>query len=148
MKSRRSGQGVVEMAFVLPVFLFVLIGIIDFGRAFHVWTSLNRQCVEASRVGTKRLHQLIGRNLYTATTHESFANVEAAFWNARSPMMIQTNYSELSFDGIQINRASEFVHVSAKYELELITPFMGTLVGKANSDGKLTIYAEARERKE
>ena len=47
------GQALVEFALVLPIFIFVIFGIVDFGRAFHCWTSLNYQCIQAVRAGTK-----------------------------------------------------------------------------------------------
>ena len=44
--SRRSGQAVVEFALVLPVFLLLLLGVVEFGRIFlrlHLLTNASRE---------------------------------------------------------------------------------------------------------
>ncbi|RLS56823.1 MAG: pilus assembly protein [Planctomycetota bacterium] len=47
--SHRSGAAMVEMAVVMPVFFLVIMGIIEFGRAFMVGQLLNDAAREAAR---------------------------------------------------------------------------------------------------
>lgn len=47
----RRGQGMVEVALVLPVFILVLVGIFDLGRAVYAVNTLSNAAREASRVG-------------------------------------------------------------------------------------------------
>jgi hypothetical protein len=50
LSSRRErGQGLVEFAVVLPVFLMMLLGIVDFGRVVWATNSLTNAATEATR---------------------------------------------------------------------------------------------------
>jgi len=48
LKDRR-GAAVVEMAFVLPLFILFVLGIIEFGRAYWTWDSMQLSIDEAGR---------------------------------------------------------------------------------------------------
>jgi Flp pilus assembly protein TadG len=144
---RKRGQSLVELALVLPLFLLVFLGIVDFGITLHVWSALNEQCVQAARVGTKRLNQLVARNVFSSTTHAPLADVQAAFHKYRSPLMATENYQNIAYTGVGETGAQE-VRVSAEYKISFYTPFLGTMFGGPGGDGKVTIQAMARERKE
>lgn len=144
--ARRKGQAVVEMALVLPIFIFVLIGIFDFGRALHTWSNLNFQCMQAARAATKRINPLLARNVFSASTHPSLTEVQTAFWKNRSPLMPQSNFSNISFAGVGTNNTS--VEVRASFQLSLYTPLLGSLVGGNNGESGLLISAVATENKE
>jgi Flp pilus assembly protein TadG len=47
--SARDGAVAIEMAFLLPVFLLMLVGIEEFGRALWIQTSLQFACEKAAR---------------------------------------------------------------------------------------------------
>ncbi len=47
----QRGQGLVEMALILPVFLLVLIGIFDAGRAVYANSALSQAAREGARLG-------------------------------------------------------------------------------------------------
>jgi Flp pilus assembly protein TadG len=49
---RRSGQGLVEFALVIPVFLLMICGVIDGGRYVYMNTVLSQAAREGARVGT------------------------------------------------------------------------------------------------
>lgn len=143
---KRTGQAVVEMALVLPVFIVLLIGIFDFARAFHCWSNLNHQCVQAARAGTKRINSLIARNVFSATTHPDIEEVQKEFWRYRSPLMPEDKYSNIAYTGI--GTADREVEVRASFNLSLYTPLLGGLIGGSSKDGALTINAIAKDRKE
>lgn len=48
----RQGTTIVETALVLPVFLFFVLGIIEFGHAIMVTHVLNSACRQAARIGS------------------------------------------------------------------------------------------------
>lgn len=146
MNTRRKGQAVVEMALVLPIFIFVLIGIFDFGRALHTWSNLNFQCMQAARSATKRINPLIARDVFGVNTHPDLSEVQTAFWKNRSPMMPESQFTNISFSGVGTNVRE--VEVRASFKLSLYTPLMGSVVGSSNSDGALLISAVAKENKE
>ncbi len=45
------GQAIVEVALILPVFILVLVGIFDVGRAVYAFNTLSNAAREAARVG-------------------------------------------------------------------------------------------------
>lgn len=47
---RDDGAALIEAAFVLPILLFVSIGIIEFGRAFQTWQVVTNAAREGARV--------------------------------------------------------------------------------------------------
>jgi Flp pilus assembly protein TadG len=50
MRSRRQrGQGLVEIALVLPVFLLIVLGTIDFGRAIYIYSVMSNGAREGAR---------------------------------------------------------------------------------------------------
>ena len=147
MKKNRKGQAIVELSLVLPIFLLVIMGIFDFGRALHCWSSLNHQCVQAARAAAKRTNQLVARNLYTSTTHTSLDTVKKTFWDSRSPMMAEADYEGVKFD--KVGTFADSVTVSASYNLTLITPFLSSVVnGGATKSGAMLLSASATEKKE
>ena len=50
MWRREDGAALIEAAFVLPMLLFVSIGIIEFGRAFQTWQIVTNAAREGARV--------------------------------------------------------------------------------------------------
>ncbi len=50
-RSRDRGQTLVEFALILPVFLLVLLGILDLGRAVYYSSTLSNVSREAARLG-------------------------------------------------------------------------------------------------
>lgn len=51
-KKRRSGQTLVEFALTLPILLVLLFGIIEFGRIFQAWVTLQNSARAAARYAT------------------------------------------------------------------------------------------------
>ncbi|MBQ3643206.1 MAG: pilus assembly protein [Candidatus Riflebacteria bacterium] len=149
MRKNKKGQAVVELSLVLPIFLLVIIGIFDFGRALHCWSSLNHQCVQAARAASKRNNQLIARNLFLSTTHTSLTDVKKVFWDSRSPIMSESDYDSINWESTGIGSNNDTVTVSASFNLTLMTPFLASLVGNNSSNsGAIKISASATEKKE
>ena len=152
IKTKTKGQAVVEMALVLPIFIFIIIGIFDFGRSMHCLSNLKHQCIQAARAGTKRIRPLVAKNLFTPTTHPTVASITEAFWQNRSPMMPLKSYNtdnpdnSPTIEGWGANSVS--ITVSATYDLEIITPLIGSLIGSQNKSGKIRLSATATEKKE
>ena len=140
----RRGQAVVEMALVIPLFLLVVMGIIDFGRAMHAWSALNLQCVEAARVGAKRRFLLF--NNFDANSHASLSKVQDAFWRNLSPLTPRADVTGPVIEGV--GDSSKIVKVSCSFNMNLITPVLGSLVGGESKGGGLTLSATAEQGKE
>lgn len=51
MIRKENGQGLVEFALVLPVFLMLIMGIVEFGRLMFIYNSVSTASREAARYG-------------------------------------------------------------------------------------------------
>ena len=49
---RHKGQTLVEFALTLPILLMLIFGIVEFGRAFQAWVTLENAAREAARYTT------------------------------------------------------------------------------------------------
>jgi len=153
-KQLRAGQATLELALVLPLFLFLVFAIVDFSRILHIWSCINLQCVEAAREGSQRLNQLIARNVFTSTTHPSLAQVQAAFDVHRSPAIIPANYCnpnnasnpQPEFTGV--GDSSREITVSVGYRIEMLTPFIGNIFQAITGRPEVIVWTSATEAKE
>ena len=53
---KEKGQGLVELAIILPLLLIILLGTIDFGRVFYAYVTITNASREGARYGS--LHPL------------------------------------------------------------------------------------------
>ena len=51
IRATETGQSLVEFAMVLPLFLVLLFGLVDFGRAFYSWMVITNGAREGARAG-------------------------------------------------------------------------------------------------
>ena len=52
-----AGQSLVEFALVLPIFLLIFLGVVDFGRAIYTKHILDKAAREAARAGAVRVDE-------------------------------------------------------------------------------------------
>jgi Flp pilus assembly protein TadG len=110
----RAGQGIVELAIILPVCLWVLLGIIDFGRAFHFYTAATNAAREGARYWVSNP---------TASSATVVARVQA---EALPQVTVDPARVTLSSPSQQERR------VQVQYEFTAITPLISSLWGGGN----------------
>jgi Flp pilus assembly protein TadG len=69
------GQSLVELALILPLVLLVVLGIMDFGKAFNYWITENQIASEGARraavnIGSATLQQYVLSQIKTADLHD------------------------------------------------------------------------------
>lgn len=114
-----DGQAMVEFALILPIFLLILCGIIDFGWMFYNQLSLNNACREGARYAV--VNTADGANTQAIITH-----IENAATNV------------FANDGIEIDivysapnePASGDVTVTLEAEISFFTPVLSSVLGK------------------
>ena len=50
-KKSTKGQSLVEFALILPLFMLIVLGIFDFGRAIYAYSALHNAAREGARYG-------------------------------------------------------------------------------------------------
>ncbi len=159
VRSFRKGQGVLEMALVLPLFIFVVLTIIDLSRGLHVSSALNLQCLEAARAGARRMNFFVATDMFGSHTHADFPSVKAAFERYKSPAVGRCDVlpAGSSFPSSPdtrvvywvatgIGTSDKAIQVKAQCDIELFTPFMGSFFGPSRNTYRLT--AENIQEKE
>lgn len=106
-----KGQALVETALVLPILLMLLFGIVDFGRIFHAYLTLDHVGREAARMASVQQ--------YDESTIKTKAVSSAVGLNI-TPAHIVINYE----DGTP--SSGKGVTVTLKYEIGFITPIVNT----------------------
>jgi Flp pilus assembly protein TadG len=71
-----TGQGLVELAVVLPLVLLVLLGIMDFGKAFNYWITENQVAAQGARraavnLGSATLQQDVLSQIAISELHDN-----------------------------------------------------------------------------
>lgn len=127
-----QGQGLVEFALVLPLFLVLLFALVDFGRGFQTWIEVTNAAREGARVGA------VG-----GTTSEIEARARAA-----AAGLDQTDLA-ISSTGVGGTPGSSVV-VTATYSFELVTPLspLLTVLSGGTLDDTLTLSSSADMRLE
>ncbi len=116
---REDGQSMVEFALILPIFLLILCGIIDFGWLFYNQLSLNNACREGAR--------------YAVVNTAEGANTQAIIEHIDN-----TTTTVFANDGVNINIEYSSpgdptlgdVTVSLEADITFFTPVLSTVLGK------------------
>lgn len=116
---REDGQAMVEFALILPIFLLILCGIIDFGWLFYNQLSLNNACREGARYAV----------VHTADNADTLAiinHIESTTTNvfANDGVDITVTYSSPA------DPTSGDITVSMEADISFFTPVLSTVLGK------------------
>lgn len=121
-EKKEDGQAMVEFALILPIFLLILCGIIDFGWMFYNQLSLNNACREGARYAV--VNTADGADMQKIITH-----IENSSKNV------------FDKDGVEIDIAysapgeptSGDVTVTLKAEINFFTPVLSSVLGKTKT---------------
>lgn len=117
------GQSVVEMAVVMVLLLLLLVGVADFGRAFHNYIVINNASREGARYASRFPHLEMG--IREKTKQEA----------AGSGVTLMD--SNITIDGLN-GAAGDPIRVTVTYEFSTI---MSSLVSSIISTENLTLRA-------
>lgn len=116
---REDGQSMVEFALILPIFLLILCGIIDFGWLFYNQLSLNNACREGARYAVVHTEE-------NADTRAIINHIENLSTNvfANDGVDITVTYSAPS------DPTAGDITVSMQADISFFTPVLSTVLGK------------------
>lgn len=142
-REHRRGQTLVEFGLILPVFVLLLMGIFDMGRAVYAYNTISNAAREAVRVA------IVDQTCSTvgAEADERAASLDVN-WNADAldPCSdaegeIDISYLDPALDGTECGAPVAlgcYAEVTVRYDFTAATPIIGNLVG--------TLHMEATTR--
>ena len=130
-----SGQALTEFALVMPIVLLLLIGIIEFGRAWHV----QQVMTDAAREGAR--HGVLANPAITQQSVVSTINAAMAY------AAIDTNTAQITLTGFGTGTGN-LLTVDVQYPYQF--RFLGALINLANlgTDGYVVLKTQFVMRNE
>jgi Flp pilus assembly protein TadG len=132
---RQEGQALVEFALILPILMFILLGILDFGRAMNYTNNLTQLAAEGARSAAVN-HNPDGTSLvtpYAGTIQQQIRD------RPGSPEMRNNVTVCLTAPASGVAGVGQPVTVTTSMDFALI-PYLG---GTVHLGGKSTMRAEA-----
>jgi len=107
------GQSLVEVALTFPILVMLLLGLLDFGRAYYALVTLNDAAAEgAAYAATHQNGAAVGLRVQAAEATSLVPMDEVAIEVSSGPYAIGSG-----------------VTVTATYQMPIYTPFVNALVG-------------------
>lgn len=125
MKSQK-GQSLVEFALVIPVLLLLLFGIVDFGRTFHAYLTIDHAGREVAREVSIKHNEDADEDIKTR---------------------VVTNINLLTNDNIDIvypsgKEAGQEVYIVITYPVDFLTPVIGNIIGSFDLENTTVMRLE------
>lgn len=129
IRNRDRGQTLVEFALIIPVFILMLMGIFDLGRAVYGFNTVNNAAREGARLG------IVDQNVtdiqakaadHAANLGLGTSNVSVDFRDKDTPNTANS-CSKLDIGCLTT--------VEVNYTFQAITPLIGNIVGTINIVG-------------
>jgi Flp pilus assembly protein TadG len=117
----RRGQTLVEFALILPIFLLLVIGIFDFGRAVYAYNTISNAAREAVR--TAIVDQNVSVITAEAVSRSATVGVTAA------DVTVEFRTSDLSALCVAPYAIGCVAVVTVGYDYTAATPVIGNLIG-------------------
>lgn len=137
----RRGQSLVEFGLILPIFLLIVFGIVDFGRAVFAYSTLNSAAHEAARVAvvdqvTTHITDEAIKQAYTLDLDSGDVSLD---W--RSAFNLNTPNSCGGFVG-STDVVTCTLIVRVNYEFNAATPLIGNIIGPLDLVGESKMIVE------
>lgn len=115
LASSSRGQSLVEFAFVVPILIILVFGIIDFGVGLHSWITVTNAAREGARLGAVHGTQAeVITRVHDRASNLDQANLDVVVTNAEGD-------------------PGQAVRVQVDYEYDLITP-LGSILRTPSLD--------------
>ena len=156
-RRRSAGQGLMELALVLPLIVFIITGAVDMGRAVFAYNTLANAARHGARVAA--VNQLAPADTVTACNEDMpIEDVTVPHWSAKActawsafsmgvtPADVTLTYSDPPDDALldcsTVLHPNCLVDVSVTAVWHPITPVISSLVGSINLSASSEIPLE------
>ena len=123
-----DGQTLVEFALIIPIFIMLLMGVLDLGRAVYAYHTLNNAAREGARqaiVDQYVLHIEERAIAHATGVATSADDVDVDFRNAATPSAAGSCDSKVGTDAI----VGCVAVVRVSHDFQAVTPIIGNIVG-------------------
>jgi Flp pilus assembly protein TadG len=124
---RESGQALIELALILPVFLLMLLGIVQFGSVFRDYIALT----DATRVGARQA--AVARSILPES--DRVPNVIAKVQKAA--VNLDSNKMDITVEPIKVDGVTPGWEQSGEVTVRATYPFKVDLIGLVVFNGTL-----------
>jgi Flp pilus assembly protein TadG len=124
---RESGQALIELALILPVFLLMLLGIVQFGSVFRDYIALT----DATRVGARQA--AVARSILPES--DRVPNVIARVQKAA--VNLDSNKMDITVEPIMVDGVTPGWEQSGEVTVRATYPFKVDLIGLVVFNGTL-----------
>lgn len=140
LRRAERGQTLAEFALILPIFILLLVGIFDLGRAVYAFNTINNAAREGGRLAI--VDQTIAHIQDRAAQHAASvavadADVEVDFRDLGSPET-EDSCAGVGTSGV----VGCLAVVKVPYEFNSVTPLIGQLVGTISMVGETRFRVE------
>jgi hypothetical protein len=150
-RPRARGQALVEFALILPIFLMLLFGLFDMGRAVYAWSTINNAAREAGR------QLIIDQTFVMSGGQPVYTHARDVALNRSVALNVQANQVAIDFrdpDTLETADTCEIPDPTAirlgcvaiveiEYTFTPATPVIGQLVGTLTLRGESRFPVEA-----
>jgi Flp pilus assembly protein TadG len=127
-RDRGRGQALVEFALVIPLFVLLIFGLIDLGRAVYINNSLAEAARDGARYGS------VQARAFDDASRDAVADwVEARLSAVPDPNITVTCTPASPAFGCTVN---DVLVVTVQSDIEMITPIIGQIVGPLSLEGR------------
>jgi Flp pilus assembly protein TadG len=119
------GQGLVELALILPVLILIFMGIVDFGRVIYAFNSVSNAAREGARLGI--VDQGMTGGAYNAAI-EAAHQATALGLSPTNPAQVQVTFPDPIGNCPTISPGCP-IRVRVQYQFSAITPIIGRIIG-------------------
>ena len=136
LRRTETGQALVEFTMILPIFLMLLFGLIDFGRGFYTWLLVTNAAREGARVGAVQMDG----NAIDTRIYDSFCG------NYPTDCGLDPTKLTITKSNVQGPRG-ESVAIDLSYDFDYVTP-IGNIIalvsGGSLSEPTITAHTSMR----
>jgi Flp pilus assembly protein TadG len=118
---RQRAQSLVELAFVLPVLMMLVFGIVDFGMGLHSWIVLTNSSREGARLAV--VHAPSSGAIHCSPPLPAAGSIERKVCDTAANLKPANVTITVTNADPGVTKSGQPVTVKVDYQYDLITPF-------------------------
>lgn len=139
-RRRARGQSLVEFALILPIFLLMIMGVVDFGRAIYAYNAVSNAAREGARLLIVDQTQTAG--VYLAA-QEAANQATALGIDPTDVNQVQVTFPDPDGNCPVISVGCPAT-VRVQYQFNAITPIIGRVIGPITVGSTTQLLVERR----